>query len=202
MEILEEIKEQEAVEMGSIRESVVCVGKVSKDINNENDNQNNPKCTIFLTKGEINCPAGDYVALSPTNAHSVFRERQYIMEVKSCAGKHLYVDPVWPRHDDVPNKLSSYPAWKIMLFPNLVSFNRMLEALRKLCTCKDLQSAGIFGELLNTWNVTGKDSEVTGSENRPSGSKECIERTESQAGVLAVSSALFNANFPKDDWYA
>ena len=164
LEILEEIKEQEAVEMMPKRQSVVCDGKVSVEADDDDDetdadssgaktkprNKNDPKCTIFVQKGEINCKVGDYLALSPSNAGSVFRERKYIMEVKSCAGKHLYVDPVWPKR--VPSEFSKSPFWKITSFPNLVSFNRMLEALKRLCTGAKREGAGIFGELLNAWS--------------------------------------------------
>ena len=204
MEILEEIKQQEDLEMMPKRQSVICDGKISIQVDgndgegSDNDNattknKNDPKCTIFIQRGEINCSAGDYLALSPSNAGSVFRERKYIMEVKSCAGKHLYADPVWPNHNDVPDELSRSPAWKITPFPNLVSFNRMLEALKTLCTGTSLESVGIFGELLNTWNGT-KDSYEANSENEPRSpgessaegrsSKDSQETTVNQSGGL------------------
>ena len=140
LEILEEIKEQEALEMMPKRQSVVCDGTVSVE------------CTIFVQNGELNCSVGDYLALSPSNAISVFRERKYIVEVKSCAGKHLTADSVWPNHQSVLNELSRSPSWKIIPFPNLVSFKRMLVALTKLCTETNLDNVGIFGELLSNWN--------------------------------------------------
>ena len=122
------------------RQSVVCDGTVSVE------------CTIFVQNGELKCSVGDYLALSPSNASSVFRERKYIVEVKSCAGKHLTADPVWPSHESVLNELSRSPSWKIIPFSNLVSFNRMLEALTKLCTKTNVANVGIFGELLSNWN--------------------------------------------------
>lgn len=154
MEILEEIKEQEALDMRSNPKPVICEGKVSMetDDNNEDKNKNNPAFTVFVSKGEINCAVGDYLALSPTNASSVFRERKYILEVKSCAGKHLYADSVWPNHNEVGSELSRSPAWKVTPFPNLVSFNRMLTALKNLCTETSLENTGIFSELLNCYN--------------------------------------------------
>lgn len=205
MEILEEIKEQEDLEMRSTLKPVVCEGKVSieMDDNDDDRNKNNPKCVIFVQKGEINCSVGDYVALSPSNACSVFRERKCIMEVKSCAGKHLYADPVWPNHKDVPNELSRSPAWKITSFPNLVSFNRMLEALKKLCTKTSLESTGIFSNLLNTWSKTRQDYEDN-SENpprppdEPLGEANCIKENQetavNQAGGSAESFILWFAN--------
>ena len=206
MEILEEIKQQEDLEMIPKRQSVVCEGKVSIQVDGHDGevddatakNKNDPKCTIFIQRGEINCSVGDYLALSPSNAceRSVFRERKYIMEVKSCAGKHVYADPVWPNHNDVPDELSRSRAWKITPFPNLVSFNRMLEALKTLCTGTSLERVGIFGELLNTWNET-KDSYEGNSENEPRtpgessaegrSSKDSQETTVNQPGGLYES---------------
>ncbi|XP_028415349.1 uncharacterized protein LOC114538372 [Dendronephthya gigantea] len=176
MEILEDVKEQEYLEMGG--QSVACEGKVSMEIEKEdgNDdsdgktkatkNNNQPMCTIFVFNGEINCLVGDYLALSPRNAYSAFREREYIMEVKKSAGKHLYADPVWPNDKGVPDRLSRSPGWKISPFPNLVSYNRMLEALKKLCTETTLENVGIFGELLNTWSGTKSDREIHEDEQR------------------------------------
>ena len=171
MEILEEIKQQEALDMRNMStKPVVCEGKVSieTDENNDDKNRNNPAFTVFVSKGELNCAVGDYVALSPSNATSVFRERKYILEVKSCAGKHLYADPVWPNKIEVGSELSRSPSWKISPFPSLVSFNRMLEALKNLCTEAMPENIGIFSELLSTWNETRESflsNEPTG-ENR------------------------------------
>ena len=161
LEVLEEIKEQEELESNPTRKSIVCDGKVSIEEDDEASD-----CTIFIQEGEMNCSVGDYLALSPSNAHSAFRERKYIMEVKSCAGKHLSADAVWPKHERVPDELSRSPSWKIMQFPNLVSFNRMLEALSKLCTETPLENAGIFNELLHSWGRVQGNCKVDAEERK------------------------------------
>ena len=204
MEILEDIKEQEHLEMRG--QSVVCEGKVSMERENEkgNDdigdgkakpkNNNQPMCTIFVFEGEIDCSVGDYIALSPSNARSAFRERQYLLEVKSCAGKHLYADPVWPNDKDVPDRLSRSPGWKITPFPNLVSFNRMLEALKKLCTETLLENVGIFAQLLNTWSGTKSNHGVI-NEIKPRSPK---ESKEDGSGSKDGEESVNNAGMPEN----
>ena len=183
MEILEEIREQQILDMRSNPKPVICEGKVSIETDvdsNDDKNKNNPAFTVFVSKGEMDCAIGDYLALSPSNASSVFRERKYILEVKSCAGKHLYADPVWPNHIKVGIELSRSPAWKISPFPNLVSFKRMLEALKNLCTEALLENTGIFSELLNTWN------EATESRVLNKSSEENQKATVNQASELPL----------------
>lgn len=161
-EILEEVKEREDLEMIPKGQSAVCEGKVSaetNDLGSGNKKNKDPLFTIFVLKGEMSCLVGDYLAFSPSNASSVFRERKCIMEVKSCAGKHLYADPVWPDSNDILNELSRTASWKITSFPNLVSFNRMLEALKKLCCDTPLESSATFAVLLNTWTEAKNEFE-------------------------------------------
>lgn len=152
MEILEEIREQEQLELKYTETQSIIQGVATGK--SEADSS---ECTIFVENGESRFLPGDFLALSPTNSRFVFSERKYIAEVKSISGMLISIDIVWPNEESLIQHVIQQHRWYITPFPNLVSCKRMLDSLRKLCTAKSLNDVGVFSKLLDKWKLKVED---------------------------------------------